>query len=653
MRRSLPRSEPHSATLFEAARRLASRGEDSEIRAAVEAVSLAPRAGLPPAGSAARSSELLPWRAVTAAASCAVALAYGPLAFFRFAHTDDYALLMIHGYRAVNPFWIGDGRVLGGLLCAALFTLFDTVSSAAVLRLIGLAVFLCCVALVLRGARKVGLEPGWAILSALLFAASPTVQNWMIWGVSSWQMPALLLGLLALFPWLRLFDETGQLSWNACAAFMTLQVSAMLVYQPFALAAWPFIGLSLAGERDGKAALRRGAASVAALAVVLVATLLVTKGITALFVPADGHDRTEVATLADMPGKFWWLASVVYPTVLSFVTASSAAAVYLPAAALIAVGIPPRSAPLWRIVFIPVAVAVAAVAAALPSLATPETTPIRTFVVPALLASLLAGLALQNLQNMPNPSRRRRSHAGWIRVAAAAACASCLGWAGYASMADVAIPQRDELAAIEARLAEGEAPADRPWILVGPSATASVTGHSCGAALVGCESSSRRFALPNMVRLWLRDHGRDVKAGRLFFTPRPGRGLCFLVRARPLKGRAEADRGLRDGFPWTDPAAVSAVGVNGPWKSRSDRAPVAVARGSMVRLRHGSQGSWPDLGQGRGPLVLPGETRRSGSVVPRLAPVHNPGRRLRLRLFRARASPARGHPQRHLRRSRI
>ena len=461
--------------------------------------------------------------AVLASALCAgaITLAYGPLAFFRFAHTDDYALLMIHGYRAVNPFWMGDGRVLGGLLCAALFTLFDTVSSAAALRLIGLVEFLMCAVLIQRAAHSVGFAPVWAALSTVLFAASPSVQNWMIWGVSSWQMPALILGLLAYGPWRRTFDDRGRLSLGNVIASVSFQVAAMLIYQPFALAAWPFIGLALAAEQDRPSALRRGLLSVGVLAAVLVVTLLLTKGMTALFVPPGGHDRTEVATFAQLPGKFWWLADVLYPTVLSYGATSPVWAVSLPMVALIALHLTAQMTASWRILFVPTAVVTAAIAAALPSLATPETTPIRTFVVPALLACLLAGSTLQGLSRVWRPGKV------WIIGVTGAACAITLGWAGYETVVYVAIPQSTELSSVEGRLAREPLPEGRPIILVGPPLTTSLTGRYCGIAMIGCASSSRRQSLPNMVRLWLRDHGRDVRSGLIFFTSDPNASSVF------------------------------------------------------------------------------------------------------------------------------
>ena len=434
---------------------------------------------------------------------------------------DDYALLMVHGYRAVNPFWMGEGRVLGGLLCAALFTLFDTVSSASTLRLIGLAEFLCC-AVAHPACGAFGRVYAWlGRFGDPLFAASPSVQNWMIWGVSSWQMPALLLGLLAYGPWRRTFDECGRLSWGSGITFVILQVIAMLVYQPFALAAWPFVGLALAAEQDRASALRRGLFSLAALAAVLVVTLLLTKGMEALFLPAIGHDRTEVATLAQLPGKLWWLADVLYPTVLSYGAASPVSAVFRPMVAFIALHLATHTHTAWRRLFVPTTILITAIVAALPSLATSETTPIRTFVVPALLASLLAGWVLQGLSRVWGPGK------AWVFAMAGAACAAMLAWAGYTTVVYAAIPQRTELSVVEGRLSRESLPEGRPILLVGPPITGSLTGRYCGAAMIGCTSSSRKYALPNMVRLWLRDHGQDVRPGEIFFTLDPDEPSVF------------------------------------------------------------------------------------------------------------------------------
>src|ERR1700686_4372048 len=139
--------------------------------------------------------------AIVVAVCLLIFLAYVPLSAIRFAFADDYAYMFLHGFRSRNPFLIGDGRPLGGLMAVGLFTYFDTVSSAAIARLIGLAELIVLLVLVQRAAVMAGLDAMWAALVAVAFATAPSMQIWAIWGMSSWQFPALILGVAAYYPW--------------------------------------------------------------------------------------------------------------------------------------------------------------------------------------------------------------------------------------------------------------------------------------------------------------------------------------------------------------------------------------------------------------------------------------------------------------------
>jgi len=152
----------------------------------------------------------------------------------------------------------------------------------------------------------------------------------------------------------------------------------------------------------------------------------------------------------------------------------------------------------------------------LPSLVAIENTLIRAEVSLSLLAAALICAALQTI-------------AGSIRVGARAyqtvALAACLGmavWAGWTILVTNVWPQASEILLVERELEKRVLPVDRPIVLVGNPVGTSMSGRYCDdAAMIGCASSTWQYALPNMVRLWMRDRGLEPSRYKLLFLQSP------------------------------------------------------------------------------------------------------------------------------------
>jgi hypothetical protein len=152
-----------------------------------------------------------------------------------------------------------------------------------------------------------------------------------------------------------------------------------------------------------------------------------------------------------------------------------------------------------------------------PSLASAETTGLRTQVVISCLAILLICASAQALlfKWLSLPKRL---------VSIAVICAS-IGVAvqsAYFMFTVTAVPQAVELALIERRLEQTSLPSGGTILLIGVPSGTSLTNRDCdNFALFGCASSSLQWALPNMVRLWMREHHIDDKRYRLLFAQTP------------------------------------------------------------------------------------------------------------------------------------
>lgn len=444
-----------------------------------------------------------------------VLLSYSPNLFLRFAFADDYAYLAIHGYRAVNPFFLADGRPLGGFLAVFLFTVFDRISYDAVLRFLALAQIMLALFLIQRAAVRAGLEAKWAALLSVAFVASPAVQNWVPWGVAAWQMPALLCALVSLEYWRRLIDEQGCLSAFSALAFGVLSFVGMLIYQPFATAVWPLILLeTIVGPRD-RILYRRVVLGLLLYATVLVLYFLFYKFFLITFVPPDGpHGRTSVIGIDAVPTRLaWFFSGPVYSSFSLFFTHGKAWV----AAATVTLGI----VGIWRFsggrfatmtLLLLFALAVTFLSHA-PSLAAPEPTGVRTQVTLALTAVCIVVPGLAALTDIVGWK------GFWTNAFALTACAGISLWAGLTVMKVTAWPQALELALIERELEKTPLPVDRPILLVGLPYGVSLAGRLCDdVANMGCVSSSMQFALPNMVRLWMRDRRIDFTRYKLLFV---------------------------------------------------------------------------------------------------------------------------------------
>ena len=69
-------------------------------------------------------------------------------------------------------------------------------------------------------------------------------------------------------------------------------------------------------------------------------------------------------------------------------------------------------------------------------------------------------------------------------------------------------------------------------MLIGRPYGASLSGHSCDdVANMGCASLSMQFALPNMLRLWMRERGVDFKPYTILFVSSPSSTVAISFEA--------------------------------------------------------------------------------------------------------------------------
>jgi hypothetical protein len=453
--------------------------------------------------------------AVAWSACLLVVAAFLPLSLYRYAFCDDYAYLAGYISRPVNPYLIGHGRVLFGLLGAFLFRVFDTVSGAAALRLIALLQVALVSMLIQRAAVGVGMDAIWAALLAVGFATAPSVQNWMVWGVASSQLPALVLGVAAFFAWRGLLEANGRVSLPHLLWFMLLGFLAMLFYQPFATAAWPLVLLDLLLRREQPLRWRRLAVALGAFGVTLLLVFVFDKALAAAFVPTDGQSRMTTLGLREIPAKLAWFLGQPVMAALSLLAARPVPAAALATAALILLGLILASRSALEFLECLGLVLGCLLLTGLPLLVSPEDPPIRTHVAVTLLAYALFALSLQLA------ARRVKLPP---RAAAAAVLALCLGlaaWSGWIAIRYNALPQARELAAIERALGARSLPEHVPLVLVGLPYGSSLTGRYCDDdVMIGCASSQWRWSLPNMVRLWARARGLDPERYQLLFVQR-------------------------------------------------------------------------------------------------------------------------------------
>jgi hypothetical protein len=327
----------------------------------------------------------------------AVGLLFLPLSFITYALYDDYAYMAIHAYRGQNPFFMGDGRPIGGAIAVALFSIFDRVELGGWLRLIALVELLAALVLLHRAAIVSGLRPLWAGAFAIGVATMPSMQNWVVWGVSAWELPALVLSIGSFFAW-RGFSEAGQPHQRrAVVLFVLMSLVSLLIYQPFATAVWPLIFIDIVLRRDVKANLRPLLVAVVSYVLAIVVFYAMFKGMAAAFVPDAGHNRTKLIAVADLPGRI--RAFLAFPVAAALSPFRTHPHLGLAAAmlALILAGlyrVAPRRLDLaGNIVFL----LAAAVIAHSPSLLSSEPTGLRTNVVISLLALGALCLALQSL----------------------------------------------------------------------------------------------------------------------------------------------------------------------------------------------------------------------------------------------------------------
>jgi uncharacterized membrane protein len=443
----------------------------------------------------------------------AVGLLFLPLSFITYALYDDYAYMAIHAYRGQNPFFMGDGRPIGGAIAVALFSIFDRVELGGWLRLIALVELLAALVLLHRAAIVSGLRPLWAGAFAIGVATMPSMQNWVVWGVSAWELPALVLSIGSFFAW-RGFSGAGQPHQRrAVVLFVLMSLVSLLIYQPFATAVWPLIFIDIVLRRDVKTNLRPLVVAVVSYVLAIIVFYAMFKGMAAAFVPDAGHNRTKLIAIADLPERVrTFLAFPVAAALSPFRThphlGLAAAMLALILAGLYRVA-PRRLDLAGNIVFL----LAAAVVAHSPSLLSSEPTGLRTNVVISLLALGALCLALQSLL------------AGGRVLAplVAALLFAAILRAAYIMITVTAVPQAIELAAIGRRLTETRLPDSGTLLLIGVPYGTSLVNSDCDRyAAIGCASSTYQWALPNMVRLWMREHGVDPARYLILFAQVPG-----------------------------------------------------------------------------------------------------------------------------------
>jgi hypothetical protein len=448
-----------------------------------------------------------------ASVTCALILAvYLPLTQYRFAFSDDYAYLVIAAYRAVNPFFLGDGRPLGGLLAHGLFSAVTRVEDTWVLRLLGQGFFLASAFLIQRAAVLNGFQPIVASLIACLLAVVAPVQNWMVWGVSAWQMPALLCGILAYFAGRRVVDDQGGYSVRHAAIFMILIFVGNSIYQPFTTAVCALALLEIATSRGRPFVVRRWVSVLAIYLGTLAVYFVVFKFFYLSFVPPIRHNRVQLVTLETLPAKLDWF--VRYPVMLAF---SPGFTYVKPWISYGFMGLATIGLALWArsmvrfLLLIALSMGVL-VLAHLPSILPVEGPPTRTQVSIALVGVVLIGLSVEALAKLTQLSSDA------LHLTIGATCIGLLVASGARAVVVTAKPQELEYRRIERTLDSMRLPPEGKLVVVGPLEGTSLGQGYCGPpAMTGCVSAQWQFALPNMVRLWMRSRGINDRKYLIYY----------------------------------------------------------------------------------------------------------------------------------------
>lgn len=437
------------------------------------------------------------------ATACLIGIAYMPQLFLRFAFADDYAFLDFRGYWDFNPYQLGNGRPLGALIANFLFSVFDRVSDAAVLRLLALLELVAATVLLQRAALICGLETAWSALLAVGFATMPSIQNWVIWAISSYTLLALVCSVASFFCARRVIDEHGNFSIVNSTMFFGLFLSALLIYQPFATAVWPLMLLEALMQVKRPYLFRLLSAVSVAYFVTLLCYFATYKFVFVSFLPPDAHPRGGLLPVEAVFDKLIWFLKVPVFGAFSPTQTYPSGWIATATSGTILVGLWLQRESLKGFAKA-VLLSIGALGMVhLPELVSADYPPIRTQVSISLVVIVLICMSLSVV------ARRIRLSGSVIRLSVFASCIALPVAASATILKINAWPQSLELALIERALENTRFPEGGPIVLIGAKNRTSLVGKYCDRiAMIGCASSSYHV-LPSLVRLWMRDKGMD------------------------------------------------------------------------------------------------------------------------------------------------
>lgn len=435
-----------------------------------------------------------------------------PSLMFRFGLSDDYALLMVDGFRAPNPWLLATGRPLAGILIDWGYDGPDSPGWFAWMRLAAMLQVAAAAAL------AAGVLRPWlgaaTVPAAVVAFTLPSFQVFGAWGVFAPLLPSLLLSLAAAPFALRLADADGPAATvRAAAAVAALLFLALCTYQPLAPAYWAVLLVALVHAGEPRRIFRALLLNSGVFVVGMVAYLGFYRGILWRFVPPDTPFRGNTVALADLAEKALWLlrepaATAFSPTALEPVPLLMAVVLGLAVVAVMRAG---GRGSGWRTAWRAVAVIACLLALHAPMIATREAElTFRTLGGLSLGVVLLAACGLRALLG-----GHPRLGAGVAMVLTAVA----VGFAGWSLVHHIAAPQQAEYAAVRDRVAALPPLDGQPLVVLGGEPGRSLTGRCIGE--IGCASSVNHWAAIGMVHLALSDLGRLPEAGPLLFKRQP------------------------------------------------------------------------------------------------------------------------------------
>jgi len=297
--------------------------------------------------------------------------------------------------------------------------------------------------------------------------------------------------------------------------FFALSILPMFIYQPFATAGWALILLDFILHEDTLRGIRRLLVASLLYASMLVVYFLIFRYFMIELLPPDGSRRhaSPLPLHALVDKIIWFIKGPLFTVFTPFHTHGAAwLATFMVLLSLFGLWEYKGKCLLHFVASCAVAMG-ALVISHLPSLAAVENTGTRTEVSITLTAFVLICVGLRTVANKAIPLKRITS------VLAALTALAISEWASYTILTVAVWPQSAEVLLVERALDRTKLPTDRPIVLVSVPNGTSLVGRYCdGVAQIGCLSTSAQFALPNMVRLWMRQRGIDPRLYKLLFV---------------------------------------------------------------------------------------------------------------------------------------